>query len=347
MIRTFMSSVTRISDLTQDNFDTSRLARDHWATGDYVVGKVQDISGHLTAIEMPNGRMIDVMEDDLVIGAFGTRVATLEAVGDWRSIDESGHFNALTSAGLFGKTTSLSPFLSSPMRLVYQGHVTRNDAKVTMSGSLPEIEIVDFDIPVILIVGTSMSAGKTMSGRVIVHMLSQMGLNVVGAKLTGAARYRDMLSFGDAGASAIYDFVDAGLPSTVVPEEEFRAAIRPLLSHIARRDADFMVVEAGASPLEPYNGAAAIEELGASVRCCVLCATDPYAVVGVQKAYGLMPDLVAGPATNTSAALDLVEKLTGLPGINIIDPDQLPVFRDFLVHILRIDAETRRVPGSA
>jgi hypothetical protein len=60
-----------------------------------------------------------------------------------------------------------------------------------------------------------------------------------------------------------------------------------------------------------------------------------------------MPDLVAGPATNTSAALDLVEKLTGLPGINIIDPDQLPVFRDFLVHILRIDAETRRVPGSA
>ena len=136
----------------------------------------------------------------------------------------------------------------------------------------------------------------------------------------------------------IYDFVDAGLPSTVVSEHEFRTAIRPLLSYIASRDADFMVVEAGASPLEPYNGAAAIEELGANVCCCILCATDPYAVVGVQQAYGLRPDLVAGPATNTTAALDLVEKLTGLPGINIIDPDQLPLFREFLVHILHIDA---------
>ncbi len=107
-----------------------------------------------------------------------------------------------------------------------------------------------------------------------------------------------------------------------------------------------MVVEAGASPLEPYNGAAAIDELGRNVRCRILCATDPYAVVGVQKAYGLRPDLVAGPATNTSAALDLVEKLTGLPGINIIDPDQLPAFRDFLVHVLQIDVEARLAPGA-
>jgi hypothetical protein len=180
-------------------------------------------------------------------------------------------------------------------------------------------------------VGTSMSAGKTMTGKFACQILSDLGYRVIGTKLTGAGRYRDILSFRDHGAAEIYDFVDAGLPSTVVPEGEFRTAIRPLLSHIASRDADFMVVEAGASPLEPYNGAAAIDELGANVCCRILCATDPYAVVGVQQAYGLRPDLVAGPATNTTAALDLVEKLTGLPGINIIDPDELPVFRDFLV----------------
>jgi hypothetical protein len=56
---------------------------------------------------------------------------------------------------------------------------------------------------------------------------------------------------------------------------------------------------------------------------------------------------VAGPATNTSAALDLVEKLTGLPGINIIDPDELPVFREFLVHILQIEDAATRAPRSA
>ena len=202
-------------------------------------------------------------------------------------------------------------------------------------------------LPAILMVGTSMSAGKTMVGKFACQILSDLGFRVIGTKLTGAGRYRDILSFRDHGAEEIYDFVDAGLPSTVVSEDEFRAAIRPLLHYIAGREADFMVVEAGASPLEPYNGAAAIEELGANVHCCILCATDPYAVVGVQKAYGLTPDLVAGPATNTSAALDLVEKLTGLPGINIIDPDRLPLFRDFLVHVLQIDAGARRLPDSA
>lgn len=320
MIRTFLASVTRISDLSEDTITAEKLPRELWETGDYVVAKVQDIQGHLTAIEMPNGRMINVMEDDLVVGAFGTRVATLEAVGDWRDIGEDGQLNALTSAGLFGKTTSLSPFLSSPMKLQYQGHVTRNGAKCTMRGSLPEIEIVDFDIPVILIVGTSMSAGKTMSGRVIVHMLSQMGLNVVGAKLTGAARYRDMLSFGDAGASAIYDFVDAGLPSSAVDEATYREALPYLLSRIAMDKPDVVVAEAGASPLEPYNGSIAKEMIRDQVRFKLLCAQDPYAVVGVQQAFQRAPDLVAGGAANTDAGIALVQKLSGLPALNIMDP---------------------------
>ncbi len=320
MIRTFFASVTRISDLATNEFETSPLAREQWDTGDYVVSQVLDVRGHLNSVELANGRMVEVMEGDLVVGTLGTRVATLEAVGDWRSIDESGRHNALTSAGLMGKTTSLSPFIGSPMELQYLGHATRGGNKVTMSGSLPEIEIVDFDVPVILIVGTSMSAGKTMSGRVIVHMLSEMGLNVVGAKLTGAARYRDMLSFGDAGASAIYDFVDAGLPSSAVDEATYRKALPYLLSRIAAEVPDVVVVEAGASPLEPYNGAIAKEMIRDQVRFKLLCAQDPYAVVGVQQAFQRAPDLVAGGAANTDAGIALVEKLSGLPALNLMDP---------------------------
>ena len=264
--------------------------------------------------------MVEVMEDDLVVGAFGRSVATLEDVVDWRSIDATGEFNALTSAGLFGRTTSLSPFLSSPMRLQYQGHVMRNGEKLTMRGCLPQLETTEFKIPTILIVGTSMSAGKTMSGRVIVHLLSQMGLNVVGAKLTGAARYRDMLSFRDAGASAVYDFVDAGLPSSACDETGYREALAYLLSLIARDKPDVLVAEAGASPLEPYNGKIAKETIRDHVRFKLLCAQDPYAVVGVQKAFQRAPDLVAGGAANTDAGIALVDKLSGLPALNLMDP---------------------------
>ena len=75
-----------------------------------------------------------------------------------------------------------------------------------------------------------------------------------------------------------------------------------------------VAVTQGSNGAVADNGAAAIEMLGDAVQCIILCASDPYAVVGVQQAYGLQPDLVAGPATNTSAALDLVETLTGIHG---------------------------------
>jgi hypothetical protein len=321
MTEPFLTSVTRISDLSCNPFDSKPLAREHWDTGDYVIASVTSGNhGHLNTLELASGRMIEVMQDDRVVGAFGTREATLEAVGDWRAIDATGEINALTSAGLFGRVTSLSPFAPAPMRLQYLGHALRNGDKLTMRASLAPIDIIDFDIPVILIVGTSMSAGKTTSGRIIVHLLSQMGLKVVGAKLTGAARYRDMLSFQDAGASAVFDFVDAGLPSSAVDEPLYREALHYLLSLIARERPDVVVAEAGASPLEPYNGEIAKEMIRDHVRFKLLCAQDPYAVVGVQQAFQRKPDLVAGGAANTTAAIALVQKLSGLTALNLMDP---------------------------
>jgi hypothetical protein len=346
MNKRVLGSLARIADFDTKPYEIEAIPRSDWETGDYVQGEVVGEPTRLYMIECTTGEMIPVDPGDFVIGAFGHRAATLEGVGSWMEID-GGEMNAMTSAGLFGRFTSVSKMLPRPLNLKYTGHVLRSGHKVCMRDFAIAARPCELRLPTILMVGTSMSAGKTMTGKYACQILSDLGYRVIGTKLTGAGRYRDILSFRDHGAAEIYDFVDAGLPSTVVPEEEFRTAIRPLLSHIESRDADFMVVEAGASPLEPYNGAAAIDELGANVRCCILCATDPYAVVGVQQAYGLRPDLVAGPATNTTAALDLVEKLTGLPGINIIDPDKLPVFRDFLVHILQLDSEATQAPHSA
>ncbi len=128
----------------------------------------------------------------------------------------------------------------------------------------------------------------------------------------------------DAGADHIFDFVDAGLPSTVVPDAEYRAALRALISRISSVGGDVLVAEVGASPLEPYNGAAAIQEIGQHVRCSVLAASDPYAVTGVTTAFGRRPDLVTGLATSTRAGRELVEKLSGIEAINVLDSDSLP-----------------------
>lgn len=329
-----MSSLTRISDLDSYPYEVGRIPRDDWDTGDYVVGEIRGTSRRDYNIELASGRMISAMPGDQVIGAFGNRAATLEGVGGWAEI-RNDRMNAMTGAGLFGAITSVSPMISRTVDLDYVGHVVRKGKKVCMPDFAIRAGKYRFNVPTILLVGTSMSAGKTTTGRLVVHELEKMGKRVVGAKLTGAGRYRDVLSFRDAGACAIFDFVDAGLPSTVVPEPVFRDAIRPLLCKIASLESDILVAEAGASPLEPYNGAAAIDELGDNICCTILCASDPYAVVGVEQAFGLRPDIVAGPAASTSAAIDLVHKLTGVPAINVMDTGCLPALRKILKQALK------------
>ena len=329
-------SVARIADFHNSNFDLLKLDRSEWATGDYVQGEVVGRWTPLYRIEDRSGLMVKVEAGDWVIGALGDRAATLEGVGSWADIKEDGIMHALTSAGLMAFFTSKSVLLPDPLALEYHGHVCRGGRKVSMSDFAIRSDTYEFNVPTVLLFGTSMSAGKTTAGRRVCKELDRAGLFIIGAKLTGAARYRDILSFLKTGAREIYDFVDAGLPSTVVPEADFRESIRPLLNHINDRKPDFVVAEAGASPLEPYNGEAILDELGDNIVCTILCASDPYAVVGVQKAFGLTPDLVTGPATQTSAAMALVKKLTGLRGINVIDPAQKLEFREFLLDTLRL-----------
>jgi hypothetical protein len=335
MTVTSMASLTRISDLSTKAYDVRPIDRRHWASGDYVAGEVTGAPHRVYRIELASGRMVRALPGDRVIGAFGNRSATLEGVGSWADI-QGRAMNSMTSAGLFGAVTSMSRMLPPTLNLTYLGHVVRNGTKVRMSDFAMKSSNDSFNVPTVLLVGTSMSSGKTTTGRFVVHELEGMGKSVVGAKLTGAGRYRDILSFRDAGAHAVFDFVDVGLPSTVEPETVFRDAIRPLLHHIDSLNPDFLVAEAGASPLEPYNGTAAIDELNDNIKCTILCASDPYSVVGVEKAFGLKPDLVTGLASSTSAAIDLVKKLSGVDALNVLDPESMPRLRELLQRKLGI-----------
>ena len=190
--------------------------------------------------------------------------------------------------------------------------------KQTMSDFVTPVNKQTLTVPVIMLIGNSMSAGKTTTGRIIIHELKKMGKKVVGAKLTGAGRLRDILAYSDAGAEAIIDFVDAGLPSRLCPDK-VSASLDYLLSRIESISPDIAVIEAGASPLEPYNSDLVVNALKDNIVLLVLSASDPYAVLGVQSAFKIVPDLITGPATNTSAAIELVEKLSGIKALNLMD----------------------------
>jgi hypothetical protein len=328
--RHFLSSVTRIAPFDRVAFTVEMLPRPDWASGDYVVGEVTDVTGPLRFVELTSGRMAEVSAGDLVVGAFGERAATLEACGSWQAMGTDLRMHALTSAGLFGRMTSKSPYVSETIALRYRGHVVIGGRRQRMRDYALRPIGQAFELPVVLTIGTSMSAGKTTACRIMVRELRSAGLKVAGAKVTGAARCRDMLALLDAGADPVFDFVDAGLPSTVCDETHYRGALATLLDHVGNSGADVLVAEAGASPLEPYNGATAIRTLAPHVRCTVLCASDPYAVSGVIDAFDLQPDLVAGGAANTEAGSALVARLTGLEALNLLQESSLPRLRAVL-----------------
>jgi hypothetical protein len=325
--RFLYTSLCRIADLADKPFNIQKLPRDHWATGDYVAVKILEPGGIDLQIELPSGRMRGIIGGDLLIGALGERFATLEATGTWKEVGEDLRMHVLTAAGLLGKLTSRSVFMPQMMEVEYKGHIQRESIKVMMEDFVEHVPDLPYETPSILFVGTSMSAGKTTSARIVTHLLKLAGLKVVGAKLTGAGRYKDILAIKDVGADAVFDFVNVGLPSSICPRDTFRKKVKQITNRMAREKADIAVIEIGASPLEPYNGDLAIQAVSDQIKCVILSASDPYAVYGLMKAFDIVPNIVTGKSTNTLAGQSMVNKLCGVPAINMIDPVKMPEIR--------------------
>jgi hypothetical protein len=323
-------SLTRISDLAEKTFSVKKIGKSKWETGDYVVCRIQDPGSNTMLLELRNGRMRGVIGGEYLVGALGERYATLEATGTWKKVKSDGKMSVLTGAGLLGKLTSKSAFIPNIMQVKYKGHVHRNNKKITMDDFVPAIEDISFNTPVILFVGTSMSAGKTTSARIVANIFKSDGYKVVGAKLSGAGRYKDILAIKDVGVDAVFDFVDVGLPSSICSPEIYNARLRKILNLMAGIQADVAIVEVGASPLEPYNSDLAIESLRDQIKCVVLSASDPYAVYGIMTAFDIVPDIVTGISTNTLAGIEMVEQLCEVKALNLIDPKNTSVLKKIL-----------------
>lgn len=332
MSNLLFGSVCRIADFNDESATVQPLPADRWSTGDYVVGTVANRPSHRSRLEAPSGRTIEPLEGEQIVGAFGRRHATRGIVGDWRTIDSDNEKMAVIGGGgVIGAVTSQSPFKPDPIPLRYDGHVHVNGTPASMMDYVPSVDSQEMTRPVVLVMGTSMSSGKTMSARVLVRALIEMGRSPIACKLAGSGRYHDVQTMRDAGANTIFDFVDAGLPTTVVPEETYRNALENLTGRIEEAQGDIVVVEVGASPLEPYNGNVAIDYLKENVVFSLLTASDPYSVVGFQSEIDLPVDVVSGIATNTDAGIELIETLTGCPALNL----QLEETMDPLIKLLQ------------
>ena len=329
-MKTVLASLARIADFDSRPPEIDRLPREQWARGDYLVVEMLEDGPDSYTVETTDGSPVEMLPGDRLIGALGTRAATLEVVGDWREIGEDLEMQTLTAAGVLGVCTSAALQSAELANVRYVGHAFHGDQRCTMKSFVEPTGAGSLKAPVILVIGTSMESGKTISAVAMIRELVAMGKTVAGAKVTGVGRFRDILAMEAAGASPVMDFVDVGLPSTVVPTDEYEASLKLLCSKLAETKPDVLIIEAGASPLEPYCGDVAMKVLNHQVEAIVLCASDPYAVLGVTKAFERKPDLVAGRATSTEAGIRLIEEMVGVPALNVIDHATGPALAEYL-----------------
>jgi len=333
-------SLARISDLETKPFDVRPLQRDNWATGDYIVGRYLGSRCSLEkhVVELTTGRIRPLLAGDKLVGSLAVRKATFETVGDWHLIGADNMMHDICGSGMFGLETSRSFMKQSSPAFLYQGHVVRNGRKVCMKDFVPRVTPTGPpECPTILIVGTSMSTGKTNTAKVVIRLLKEIGFRrVVATKLTGAGYLHDILVMEEGMADVVCDFVDAGMPSTVMPPEEYRQVLPTLFGILSSQSPDCIVAEIGASPCEPYNGRVVLEEM--SPQFVVLCASDAYAVIGLQQELaGLQafhPNVVCGIAADTSAGIDLVKQLSGLPALSLTDEKSVDELRSMLTQAL-------------
>lgn len=141
-------------------------------------------------------------------------------------------------------------------------------------------------VPIVVVVGSSMNAGKTTACASLIHGLSRNGWRVGAVKVTGTGSFGDVQSYVDAGAAEVLDFTDAGLVSTYRVEPTLmERTSRRLIAELEARGCDMVVVEV-ADGLFQHETAAlmASPTLRDALGQVVFAAADAMgAVAGVQR----------------------------------------------------------------
>ena len=295
--------------------------------GAVVVGRIRGEKSVYNQLEDVHGRLSVLHDGDVIVGALGHRNALQGYEGVMpKAVRVGDVLHLLNIGGVIGSAVSGSPDVGAPFEVEVLGQVllfpefgSRIGEPAFIDSGAVKGKPNAKSVPVIYIAGTCMNAGKTHAACALVRRLSQEGLRVGGAKLTGVSLLRDILSMSDYGADAVLDFTDAGVACTG-PDTSARIA-RVILSELAERDVDVIIAETGDGIMGEYGVQTILTdpELQAWGKVHILCANDPVGVAGAvahfRSAFGLDVDVVTGPATDNRVGTRFVETL-GLPAAN-------------------------------
>jgi hypothetical protein len=286
-----------------------------------VVAEVLSVGKNKT-LEVRSGVTMYLFEGDRIVGTFGHRYATDQYEG-YVPEGPVEKCDLLSVGGVCGKVVSRHTAMGEPTRLRVLGMVGDQDGR--------PINQCGFGLPpqgnggggeVILVVGSSMNAGKTTTVGTLTRALSRAGFSVAAGKVTGTAAGKDGRFFASCGARPALDFTTVGYPSTyMVGLDELLTIYHGLLAHLRAADTDYIILEV-ADGIFQRETRMLLEsaEFRAGADHVFFAAGDSLsAESGVRfvQDYGLPLRATAGAITQSALATREAEEATGLPCLSV------------------------------
>ena len=293
--------------------------------GDIVKVKIiEKNDGILNRLELSNNSVIELDNGHEFIGVIGSRSAVDYLSGrPPTGLSPYSNTYTLSIGGVIGEITNFTKNVYPPPSVQIINFATIG-GKFLNTIDYYEKYIKQQDLKprnntkAIVVIGDGRSSGKTTTAGKCIAALKKLNIKLGGAKLTGIARKRDILKFSKQGCDIVTDFIDCGLPSTVIEQEVYEKIIS---YYIEERFSDeyLWVCELGGGFLSDYNVETAIRLLSRKVNVVayIICSKTRIATYG---SYILMSNIlkelgkentkifISGAITNSSAGVMSIRK---------------------------------------
>jgi hypothetical protein len=311
----------------KDSYATRRVPRAELATlvdgqrtprpGDLVLARVESL-GHHDGVERPTGRRATLFPGDEVVLAYGHRYAPDQFEAEVP--DDLGSCNLVAAGGLAARVCSQHAATRPATELNPVGLLADDDGRpVNLADwALPPAPAARRQPPVVVVVGTSMNAGKTTTVTGLIRGFAAGGQRVGAAKVTGTAAGKDLWQMRDAGADPVLDFSDAGHASTYLVESaKVLEIVETLTGHLRAAAVDAIVLEVADGLYQRETAALlASPAFAASVDAVLFAAGDAMgAAAGVAwlRQRGLPVRAVSGVVSSSPLGAREAELATSLP----------------------------------
>lgn len=300
--------------------------------GDLVYGRISRI-GHHARLENKNGRIHIINDGSKAVFVYGNRYAP----GDFEGyVPESSvsEVDLLAQSGVVGIVKSKNSMMKDPTRVHVLGYVCDQEGKILNTRENPlivpnikEMKTNAGRSKLILVVGTSMNAGKSMAASACCWALSTMGHDVCGSKVTGTASLKDILQMNDSGAATFNDFTHFGYPSTyMLSEEELLNIFDQIDLKYCNNSKNFWVVEFADGILQRETAMLlASPRVQKRIHRLIFCAGEALGAIGglniLKDQFGLTPDAISGVCSSSPLARKELSEHSGIPVFNNLERD--------------------------